>query len=87
MNNTVTQEQIDRLIEQSEVAIHTVFGKTTVVSVRLKNGFVFVESSSCVDPSNYNEKLGAEICLERIKNKLWEMEGYLLQETLYRMRK
>lgn len=84
MKNTVTQQQIDRLIEEAKVDIQTAFGKTTIVSVQLKNGFVFVESSSCVEPANYNESMGADICLERIKNKLWELEGYLLQETLYR---
>lgn len=84
MNNTVTQEQIDRLISNATVDVKTVFGKTTIVSVQLENGFVFVESSSCVDPANYNEVMGAEYCMERIKNKLWELEGYLLQEILYR---
>lgn len=85
MTNTVTQEQIDHLIEEAKVEVQTAFGKTTIVSVQLKNGFVFVESSSCVDPANYNESMGAEICMNRIKNKLWELEGYLLQETIYRI--
>ena len=57
----------------------TVFGKCTIVAVQLKNGFVLVESSSCVDPINYSEAIGMSICIERIKNRLWELEGYKLQ--------
>lgn len=77
--NTVTYEQIDNLIEESQIQCLTMGTKTTVVMVVLKNGFTIVESSSCVDKDNYNEELGKEICIGRIKNKLWELEGYKLQ--------
>ena len=81
-NNTVTLEHIDNLIRESQVSVKTVFAKCTIVAVQLKNGFVIVESSSCVDPINYNEAMGVSICMERIKNKLWELEGYKLQNEL-----
>lgn len=83
MKNTVTQEHISDLLNRSEVEVRTVFGKCTVVSVKLPNGFVITENSACVDPVNYNEKLGASICMERIENKLWELEGYKLQHERY----
>lgn len=50
--------------------------KTTVVACKLPSGFVIVESSSCIDPANYDEKLGIQICMERIKSRLYELEGY-----------
>jgi hypothetical protein len=81
--NTVTKEQIDTILLNAEVNIQTVGEKTTIVHCVLPNGFVIVESSSCVDPSNYDEKLGAEICLKRIENKVWELEGYVLQNSVY----
>jgi hypothetical protein len=81
--NTVTQKQIDELLNNAEVDIKTIFGKVTVVTVQLKNGFTVVKSSACVDPANYDEKIGAEICLDRIKNELWQLEGYLLQNELF----
>ena len=28
--------------------------------------------------------MGVEICLDRIENKVWELEGYRLQEELHR---
>ena len=80
--NTITQEHIDALIRESQINVKTVFGKCTIVAVQLKNGFVLVESSSCVDPLNYNEAMGMSICIDRIKNKLWELEGYKLQNEL-----
>lgn len=81
--NTVTQEQIDNLIKKADIDVRTVFDKCTLVTVKLENGFVITESSSCVDPKNYNENIGKEICIERIKNKLWELEGYKLQCSLF----
>lgn len=53
--------------------------KTTIVVATLANGFVVCESSSCIDPANYNEDIGYNICKEKIQNKVWEMLGFLLQ--------
>jgi hypothetical protein len=57
----------------------TAFGKTTIVTAQLENGFVIVESSSCVDPANYDADIGYGICIKRIEDKVWELEGYRLQ--------
>ncbi|USK61330.1 Gp49 family protein [Peribacillus asahii] len=81
-NNTVTPAQINAILDDSVVEVQTVLGKCTVVTCQLPNGFIIVESSACVDPANYDEKLGAEICLKRIENKVWELEGYKLQSEL-----
>ena len=83
MKNTVTKPQIDELLEKSEIKVETVYGKVTIVSCKLPNGFVIVEASGAVDIANYDEKIGTEICMERIENKLWELEGYALAKQLY----
>lgn len=80
---TVTEEMIEEILENSVFEIDTVYDKCTIVSCKLPNGFVIVESSACVSPENYDEKIGIEICLERIRNKIWELEGYKLQSMLY----
>ena len=80
--NTVTSKQISELIDRSEVTVSTVHDKVTIVSLKLPNGFVITESSACVDPANYDEKVGRDICMERITNKLWEFEGYLLANRI-----
>ena len=53
------------------------------MACQLPNGFVIVESSSCASPENYDVDMGVDICIERIKNKIWELEGYKLQNELY----
>lgn len=81
--NTVTQSVIDELMESCDIEVATAFDKCTIVACKLPNGFVIVESSSCVDPANYDEDMGVDICMKNIEKKLWELEGYLLQNKLY----
>lgn len=81
---TITAEYIDEIMENTEIKVlPNVFGKCTVVAAKLPNGFVIVESSACVDPRNYDEDMGVEICMDKIINKVWELEGYKLQSELY----
>lgn len=82
MSNTIKIEQIEQLLNEAEVTATTVFKKVTVVAVQLSSGFVVVESSGAVYEENYDFELGKEICLKRIKDKLWELEGYVLQKEL-----
>ena len=79
-NITITQENVDNFITDTEVV--TLGNKTTVVRAILANGFEIVESSACVKEENYNEKYGAEICREHIKDKVWHMLGFLLQTAV-----
>lgn len=62
-----------------EKHISTIGDKTTLVRVVLKNGFEIIESSACVDKANYNEVIGAECCMNKIKDKIWMLLGFLLQ--------
>src|SRR6056300_930268 len=57
--------------------------KTTIVLAYLKNGFSITESSACVDIENYSKELGTEICLRKIKDKVWFLLGFLLQTARY----
>ena len=82
MKNTVSQADIDKIIQESQIQVKTVFGKCIIVAIQLKNGFILVESSLCADPINYSEAAGVAICIDRIKNKLWELEEYKLQSEL-----
>jgi len=83
IKNTVTQEIVDNSIIETDVrTIELVGKKHTLVAVKLQNGFTVVETTTCVDPDNYSEEIGAEICLKRIKDKIWMLEGYYLQTIL-----
>lgn len=81
--NTVSQEQVND--NMKDVIVKTVieFNKpVTYVTVRMKNGFTVRESTTCVDPKNYNEEIGKKICLEKIEDKIWFLLGYALQDKL-----
>lgn len=78
----VIQEQINQIIRESEITDIKLGSKTTVVSATLPNGFVLVESSSCVDPENYDHEVGKEICMKRIEDQIWYLEGYRLQSSI-----
>ena len=56
--------------------------KTTVVCLTLPNGFELVESSSCVSPELYSHERGIEICEEKLRARIWFLEGYMLQQRL-----
>lgn len=80
--NTVTAEMIERIVSEGTLEVQKIGTKTTMVAFTTKEGFVITESSSCVDPVNYDVKMGTEVCMNHIKNKLWELEGYRLQQKV-----
>lgn len=63
----------------ADVQSSTYGQKTTVSHATLANGFELVESSSCVEPANYSQQQGEEICRERIESQVWKLLGFLLQ--------
>ena len=84
MNNTITPEQVKENMQDVIVRTLVDFEKpTTYVTIRMKNGFTLRESATCVDPENYNEEIGKEICLKKLEDKVWLLLGYQLQEELY----
>lgn len=83
MKNTVSTHDIEKLMRDAKIETQTIGEKTTFVMVTLKNGFVLCETSSCVDPKNYDEKTGELAALNRITTRLWELEGYRLQYKIH----
>lgn len=83
MKNKISKKDIDKILEDSFMEVEQYGNKTTVLKATLPNGFVIVESSSCVDPKNFDMKVGEEICLDKLVNKIWELEGYNLQSNKF----
>lgn len=79
MNNTITQKDIDNIVQRTQWTVEEFHGKCTVVVAKLPNGFILTESSACVDPINYDVNIGVEICKKRIIDQIWYLEGYRLQ--------
>lgn len=82
---SISQQMVDDFI--LETWTQTMGDKTTVVRAMLRNGFEIMESSACVSAENYDEKLGREICLGKIKDKVWFLLGFLLQTAVHGVKK
>ncbi|WP_236136748.1 Gp49 family protein [Mongoliitalea daihaiensis] len=78
--NKVTKEHINSKINTVEYRKLT--DKITHCIITMSNGFQVTGESAVVDPSNFDEKIGREIAFDNAFKKLWELEGYLLQEKL-----
>ena len=81
---SIGQRMVDEFVAYTETI--TMGDRTTVVRCVLQNGFEIVESSACVDPRNYSEELGRKICMEKIKDKIWALLGFLLQTAWHGIR-
>lgn len=78
----ITHSEIDYMIEKAQIEIMELFGKCTIVAVQLANGFILTESITMIDPANYNKDVNTQICLERIKKRIGELEGYKYQSLV-----
>lgn len=87
MKNSITKKDIDNILKDTLIKVEQYGDKTTVLKATLPNDFVIVESSSCVDPSNFDMKVGKKICMEKLCNKIWELEGYKLQSKFMEEKK
>ena len=62
-------------------------GKAMVCELTLRNGFTVRGESACVSRENFDYDIGRKISYANARNKVWELEGYLLQEFLHSSRK
>jgi len=56
---------------------------TTICSLVLVNGFVVNGESAAASPENFNESIGKEIAYNNARDKIWQLEGYLLKQQLH----
>ncbi|MGL5051590.1 MAG: Gp49 family protein, partial [Fusobacteriaceae bacterium] len=78
-NNKIPKELVESFIVSKVVTTERVFGKlTTVLKYQLRNGLTGIESTTCVDESNYSEEIGAEVLLKKLKDKIWFGLGFAL---------
>lgn len=82
MKNSIKKQDIDNILAKTFIKVQKYGDKTTVLMATLPNGFVIVEYSSCVDPANFDMKIGEQNCMDKLVNKIWELEGYRLQSEL-----
>ena len=78
---SIGEKMVENFVRECYVS--TVGNKCTVVRAVLQNGFEIVEASACVSPENYSEKIGADICMKKIYDKVWAYLGFMLQSAVH----
>lgn len=88
MMNSLSREYLESKIKTKE---YTTFKTASGQILRwciltMQNGFAIVGDPSCaVDPNNDSEEIGNSIAYENSFSRLWEIEGYLLKERLFKI--
>lgn len=81
----VSSKLVDKKIQEIEFCrpFPTKAG-LVVCTLLLENGFTVVGTSACVSPENFREEVGKQLAFEDAREKIWQLEGYLLREKLFR---
>lgn len=78
----LTPQMIDDAIVAGDY--HVFPGTTvTVCCLTLRNGFTVIGESACASPENFDAELGRKIAHDNARNKIWQLEGYLLRQRLH----
>lgn len=78
----LTPEAIDSVITGSTYTVLP-SGKCVICELTLKNGFSVIGEASVVSKKNFDPEIGKKISFEKARDKIWQLEGYLLQQREY----
>jgi len=57
--------------------------KVMVCELTLRNGFTVRGEAATVSKANFDHEIGKRISSKNAREKVWELEGYLLQQRLH----
>lgn len=77
----LTPESIDATIVDTTYTVLP-SGKVMVCEITLVNGFTVRGDAAVVSKENFNQEIGERISFKNARDKIWELEGYLLQSKL-----
>lgn len=77
----LTPELIDSVIVDKTFTVLP-SGKVMVCELTLANGFTVRGDAAVVSKANFNQEIGEQISYKNARDKIWELEGYLLQSKL-----
>jgi len=75
----ITPERVAAVIKDTTYFVH---GTLTICVITLANGFTVTGESACASPENFDEKIGEELAFAQARNKIWQLEGYLLKQFM-----
>lgn len=77
-DDRITPEDVAEFVTRGGVRFQKIGEKTTLVSRRYSTGIEDFDTSSCVDPANFNIEVGAKIASEKLDDRVWMFLGWLL---------
>ncbi len=81
----LTPDLIDSVIVDEQY--HVFKGsQLTVCCLTLKNGYTVTGESACVSPENFKIHIGKKVSRQNAREKIWNLEGYLLKQNLFEQR-
>lgn len=81
----LTPDLIDSVIADEQY--HVFKGsQLTVCCLTLKNGYTVTGESACVSPENFKSHIGKKVSRQNAREKIWNLEGYLLKQNLFEQR-
>lgn len=81
----LTPASIDAVIAEETFTVLP-SGKVMVCELTLRNGFTVRGEAATVSKANFDHEIGQRISRENARGKVWEVEGYLLQQQLFEAR-
>ena len=78
----LTPDHIDSVII-GETYTNLPDGRTVICQLTLQNGFTVDGKSACVSKENFDQEIGNKIARTNAREKIWELEGYLLKQKLF----
>lgn len=57
--------------------------RVLVCEVTLRNGYTVRGESAVISPENFDMDIGRRVARDNARNKIWELEGYLLMQRLH----
>lgn len=85
-NIIITEDHINKIYNQSEVKTFRSFDNVIIVSCKLPNGFMIIETETRINSNEYNEKICIEMCEKRIKEVIFNLDDYILSGLLRRLK-
>lgn len=82
MTAAQARQMLDHVVQASDDVPAPLLLLTFCVLV-LKNGFTVTGESACASPENFNAELGRQIARDNAIDKIWQLEGYLLKQSLH----
>ena len=84
MNKVTLENIIAKIVGETYTKLPS--GKVMICELILENGFSVRGEAAVVDLANFDETIGQRISKEDAVRKIWQLEGYLLQEQLYKQK-